>query len=160
MSFSSMLSMVDIKHAVQLKLGISPEQADSFLETVRGKVFPSLNDRDGVRRAYLLRSLENEIVLLTFWNDKSAGDNYWASNLGRNAIESMKEYLQSEPSLTEYAVEIHEVNARDLPLPETAREKIRKASASSRLRGKRGAKARLTIHRGSKKKKLTKGRNQ
>jgi quinol monooxygenase YgiN len=145
--------MANIKHAVQLKLGVSTEHLDSFLQRIRGEVFSELNDREGLRRAYLLRSPEGDFTLMTFWNDKSAGDAYWASDHGHKSVESLRELLQSEP-LTEYAVELHEVNARELPLPETARESIRKASRGASDNS--GRKGRANIKRATRGKKREK----
>jgi quinol monooxygenase YgiN len=151
--------MANIKHAVQLKLGVSTEHLDSFLQRIRGEIFSELNDKEGLRRAYLLRSPEGDFNLLTFWNDKSAGDSYWASDHGRKSVESLRELLQSEPSLTEYAVELHEVNARELPLPETARESIRKASRAASSNSKKKGRSNLNRAARGKKKEKTKVRN-
>lgn len=48
--FLSQTPMAEIKHAVQLKLGVSPERMEGFLERVRGELFTSLSDHDGMRR--------------------------------------------------------------------------------------------------------------
>jgi heme-degrading monooxygenase HmoA len=132
--------MADIKHAVQLKLEVNPERMDGFLERIRNGVFPGLNNRNGMRRAYLLRSPEDDIVLLTFWDSKAAGDAFWASDTGKKAVEAVSEFLNSDPSLTEYAVELHEVNARELPVPRKARESIGKRSSKKSVQRKSGRK--------------------
>jgi len=64
---------------------------------------------------------------MTLWNSKTAGDAFWMSGRGQMVVESVREFLSSDPSLTEYVVELHGVNAKDLPLPRTATESMRRA---------------------------------
>jgi quinol monooxygenase YgiN len=123
--------MAEIKHAVQLKLRVKPELIDDFLGKVRRELFPTLNDQLGIRRTYLLRNPEGELSLLTFWNNKPEGDAYWASDSGRQAVDSITEMLEAEPFLTEYAVELHEVNAKDLPPPKSVARRINKSKGAA-----------------------------
>ena len=127
--------MAEIKHAVQLKLRVNPNQIDNFLRRVHEDFFRGLSEQRGIRRMYLLRGAEdqnNELLLWTLWDSKPAGDAYWASDSGRLAVEGIREILESEPSLTEFAVELHEVNSKDLSLPKRATENICKKSSSGK----------------------------
>ncbi len=86
---------------------------------------------------YLLRGQADagEILSLTFWNSKIEADSYGGSVFPEN-IDAMRNYLESEPVVTEFEVDYHDVNAEDLPPPETAKEIVKRDLASSKRKTK------------------------
>lgn len=127
----------EIRYARQVTLRIKPDQRSSFLAKMRGDIFPELKKQPGIRRMYLLRAWftsknQDEFVSLTLWNTKADADAYGASEVFRNNIEAIKESLESDISLTEFEVDLHDVNAGDLPVPKTA---ARKVSARRKRKG-------------------------
>jgi heme-degrading monooxygenase HmoA len=127
----------DIRYARRVAVRVKPENIENFLGKMRNDIFPSLRRETGIRRMYLLRTPgENEFVSLTLWDNKSYADAYGGSAFTRNT-ESIRDFLESEPSLTEFDVELHDVNAEDLPPPKTA---TRKATVSAKRSKSKSAK--------------------
>jgi heme-degrading monooxygenase HmoA len=124
----------DQRYARRLSLKVKPDQVENYLKTVRESVHPNQKNQPGIRRMYLLRSRGEgrEFVSLSFWNSKAEADNYGETLFTHN-VELLKPYLESEPILTEFDVEYHDVNAESLPPPETAKEVVeRNLTRSSR----------------------------
>jgi heme-degrading monooxygenase HmoA len=116
-----------IRYARRVAVRVKRDQVENFLSKMR-EIFPSLKREAGIRRMYLLRNPgenNNEFVSLTLWNNKSYADAYGNDSFTRNT-ESIRDFLEGEPSLTEFDVELHDVNAEDLPPPKTA---VRKSIA-------------------------------
>lgn len=142
--------MAEIKHAVQLKLRVNPNQMDNFLKSVREEFFRGLREQRGIRRMYLLRGSEdqnNELLLWTLWDSKPAGDAYWASDSGRLAVEAVREILDSEPTLTEFAVELHDINAKGLAVSRSARQRMSGKNSPSSRKNKRVVRKKHATHK-------------
>jgi heme-degrading monooxygenase HmoA len=107
----------DLRYARRAALRVKRDQVENFLAKMHERVLPSLKEREGIRRIYLLRGPEggNEFISLTFWNDKSHADSYGSSETSAKNTESTRDFLESDPLLTEFDVEYHYVNAEDLP---------------------------------------------
>jgi heme-degrading monooxygenase HmoA len=116
---------------------VKPDLVEDFVQDMREKIYPDLRKKTGIRRMYLLRSRGDgrELVSLTFWNSKAEADRYGESAF-RNNIEALRDYLESDPIVTEYDVDYHDVNAEDLPPPETAKEIVERNLASSMRKAK------------------------
>ena len=125
--------MSDIqRYARRLSLKVKPDQVDEYLQTVRENVHPNLKNQPGIRRMYLLRGGGSEFVSLSFWNSKGEADKYGRSQLFSRNLELLRPYLESEPVLTEFDVEFHDVNAESLPPPEMAVEKVERRVTRSK----------------------------
>ena len=122
----------DKKYARHLALKVKPEQIDNFLAKMRNDIYPSLKKQTGIRRVYLLRSYGggNEFVSETLWDNKYFADTYGASNSFKENIESVRNFIESDPSVTEFDIILHDLNTMDLPLSEKARQTIKKSRAS------------------------------
>jgi heme-degrading monooxygenase HmoA len=119
----------NIRYARRVALKVNPDKVDNFLSKMRSEIFPNLRNQEGIRRMYLLRTPgTNDFVSLTFWNNKSYADSYGASDYMKNT-ESLRDLLESDPTLTEFDVDLHDVNAEDLPAPKSAVSKITSARA-------------------------------
>jgi heme-degrading monooxygenase HmoA len=114
------------RFARRTALTVKPGQVEDFLQKMRSEIIPTMKSQDGIRRMYLLRSTQgarNEFVSLTLWNNKEAADSYGRSAFIRNT-ESIRELLDTGPNVTEFDIELHDVNAQDLPPPETAKKVV------------------------------------
>src|SRR5579862_9869236 len=143
--------MSDIqRYARRLSLKVKPHQVDEYLQTVRENVHTDLRNQPGIRRMYLLRGGGSEFVSLSFWNSKGEADEYGRSRLFSRNLELLRPYLESEPVLTEFEVEFHDVNAESWAPPETAVEKVerrvtrskRKSSNSKKKKTRRKSRGR------------------
>ncbi len=146
------------RFARRVSARVKPDRVDDFISKVESDVYPKLKQLRGIRRLYLLRptdSTNNEFVSLTLWDNKEASDEYAQSDVGREIWEAMREFTESEPTVTTYNVEVHDVNAEDLPPPETAREEVEKEISSSSSSQRRSS-SRKTA--GKRKKSPRKGR--
>ncbi len=122
---------VKIRYARRVALKIRPDQVENFLAKMRSVVFPNLKNQKGIRRMYLLRTPgEYDFVSLTFWDDKSYADAYGASEEYAKNTESVREFLESDPSLTQFDVDLHDVS-EELPPPKVA---VRRAPVIRRER--------------------------
>jgi heme-degrading monooxygenase HmoA len=141
----------NIRYARRVALTVKPEEVQNFLARMRSIVFPNLKKQAGIRRMYLLHTPgESEFVSLTFWNNKSYADSYGTSSQYANNTESIRNMLESEPTLTQFDVDLHGINAEDLPAPKTALSKVRATTNRSKATAKSKAK-RSTPKRNSRK---------
>jgi heme-degrading monooxygenase HmoA len=137
----------NVRYARRVALMVKPEEVQNFLARMRREVFPNLKKQAGIRRMYLMHTPgESEFVSLTFWNDKSYADSYGTSSQYANNTESIRNMLESEPTLTQFDVDLHGINAEDLPAPKTALSKIRattnrRAAAKSKVKKRRSRKS-------------------
>lgn len=132
-----------IRYARRVAIRVKGDQIENFLSKMRNEIFPSLRSQNGIRRIYLLRTPgENEFVSLTLWDNKSYADSYGASGSFSGNTESLRDFLQSEPSLTEFDVELHDVNAEDLPPPKTAVRRAKNVTKRSKSKTKKKNKKR------------------
>jgi heme-degrading monooxygenase HmoA len=141
----------DQRFARRLSLKVKSDQVEDYLRTVRESVHPDLRKQPGIRRMYLLRSRQGgtEFISLTFWNSKAEADDYGESSLFTHNLVLLGPYLESEPVLTEFDVEYHDVNAESLPPPETAMEKVERSLSRSSKRKATPKKAKKTRKRKS-----------
>ncbi len=124
----------EIRYARRAAVRVKPDQIDNFLAKMRNDIFPNLKSQKGIRRMYLLRTPgENEFASLTLWNNKSFADAYGSSDAFTNNTESIREFLESDISVTQFDVDLHDVNAEALPPPRTA---LRRATAAKRQKPK------------------------
>jgi heme-degrading monooxygenase HmoA len=131
-----------IRYARRVALMVKPDQIDNFLAKMRSDIIPNLKSQAGIRRMYLLRTPgANDFVSLTFWDNRSYADTYGASDSFRNNTESIRDMLESEPSVTQFDVDLHDVNAEDLPAPKTA---VKKVSSTTTRRTSRKPKKKTT----------------
>jgi heme-degrading monooxygenase HmoA len=131
----------EIRYARRVALTVKSDQIDNFLAKMRNDIFPNLKNQSGIRRMYLLRTPgTNDFVSLTFWNNKSYADAYGASNYMGNTS-SIRDMLESDPALTEFDVDLHDVNAEDLPAPRAATRKARPSKVRARKKSRRKSKA-------------------
>ncbi|MHB8568539.1 MAG: antibiotic biosynthesis monooxygenase family protein [Nitrososphaerales archaeon] len=126
--------MSEPRFARRLATRVKPDRVDDFISEVRDKISPKLKQQNGIRRIYLLRSTDssNEFISLTLWDSKEAAEEYEKSGPYKEIVESIKDLVESEPSITNFDVEFHDVNAEDLPPPETAIEEVKKDITKSR----------------------------
>ena len=145
---------------------------------MRNAVIPEVKKQEGLRRIYLLgqggSNGAREYVSLSLWDSKENADRYGGSGGPYSGIiDSMRDYFEGEASLREYEVTMHEVNAEDLPPPQSAKDEARreierestsrsrstsrrpsrrsnKGKGSTKSRGSRRAGARRTSRRGRK----------
>jgi len=110
----------------RVALKVKPDQIQELISTVRSDVIPRTLKSQGVRRIYLLRSVKspNEFVVLSFWDSKEVADAYQNSPTYSQNLGTFEKYLQAEADLTEYDIAAHEVNAENLPPPESAKKKL------------------------------------
>ena len=142
----------DKKYARHLAIKVKPEQIDNFLAKMRDDIYPSLKKQTGIRRVYLLRSYGggNEFVSETLWDNKYFADTYGASNSFKENIESVRNFIESDPSVTEFDIILHDLNTTDLPLPEKAKQTIRKSPASRNSKRAKQSKKRAKKSKGKK----------
>jgi heme-degrading monooxygenase HmoA len=127
----------NIRFARRVALKVKPEQIDNFLAKMRNEVFPNLRSQAGIRRMYLLRSPgENDFLSLTLWDNKSYADSYEGSDFRKNT-EALRDMLELDPSVTLFDVDLHDVNAEDLPAPSTAVKQARAGRSSVRKKPKK-----------------------
>lgn len=123
----------EVRYVRREEVKVKPDQIEHFRSKMHNDVFPSLREQEGIRRLYLLRSAgdSNEFASVTFWNTDWDVGRYTASVAFERNIESVKDLLESEPRITEFAVESHDVNSNDLPAPKSA-----KVAASNEIRNR------------------------
>ena len=99
-----------------------PGKAKKFVSVMKDSVFPRTRKCQGARRLYLLRSTQsaNDYVVLTLWDSKKDADGYGSSKAYTTNSDELLPLVTSEPSLTEYDVVVHDINAEDLPPPKSA----------------------------------------
>lgn len=134
--------MLEPGFAERTSLTVKPDKVEDFLSSVRNSLNPQMKEQSGIRRLYLLRSpeRENEFVSLSLWDNKDAAEQYERSEAYKETMSSLSEFLESEPSLTHYNVELREVNAEELPPPETAVEKVEKENSKEPTRTRKSTK--------------------
>jgi quinol monooxygenase YgiN len=90
---------------------VKHEKMHEFLSIARRDVGPSLANEKGLRRFYLIRSLENmnEFVALTLWNSQREAASYEKSGRYARNVSKIRDMLEAEPVLTQYHVELHSV---------------------------------------------------
>ena len=110
------------RYARRVSMSTKPDKAGKFVSVMKDSVFPRTKRCAGARRLYLLRSTQssNDFVVLTLWDSKKDADGYGSSEAYAKNSEELLPLVTSEPSLTEYDVVVHDVNAEDLPPPKTA----------------------------------------
>lgn len=126
--------MLEPGFAERTSLTVKQDKVEDFLSEVRNSLNPKMKEQSGIRRLYLLRSpeRENEFVSLSLWDNKDAAEQYEHSEAYKETMSSLSEFLESEPSLTHYNVELRDVNAEELPPPESAVEKAEKESTTTK----------------------------
>lgn len=135
----------NIRYARRVALRVKPEEIDNFLTKMRNEIFPSLRNQAGIRRMYLLRTPgESDFVSLTLWDNKSYADAYGSSDSFTKNTESVRNMLETDPAVTQFDVDLHDVNAEDLPAPRTA---VRKASAATRRSSRKSKTKKKTTKR-------------
>ncbi|MGI0090108.1 MAG: antibiotic biosynthesis monooxygenase family protein [Nitrososphaerales archaeon] len=122
-----------VRYARSITLAVKGENIEDFLSAVRRTIAPSVKKQKGARRHYLMRSPTNEreFVSITLWNTKEDADEYQKSGSYSTNVEAVRNFLDTEPVLSEYEVVFHDINAEDLPPPESAKEKIEEEKGSS-----------------------------
>ena len=120
------MSSIDVlnetRYAGCFSVKVKPELIEPFLEKMRSVVLPSIKEQEGVRRCYLLRTArnQNEFVSMTLWNTNSDADRYVTSGAFDRNTASVRDFFETTPTVTEFDVELHDVNADELPLPKSA----------------------------------------
>ncbi len=138
----------NIRYARRVALSVKPEEIDNFLTKMRNEIFPSLRNQAGIRRMYLLRTPgESDFVSLTLWDNKSYADAYGTSNSFTKNTESVRNMLESDPAVTQFDVDLHDVNAEDLPAPRTALKKAATATRKSVRKSRTKTKKKSTKRR-------------
>lgn len=134
----SIVSENDLRYARHVALKVKPDQIGNFLTRMREGVFPRLREQAGIRRMYLLSSTGgNEFLSVTFWNNKANADAYGDSIVFARVNELVRDLLESDPVMIEYDIEFHDVNAKDLPPPQSAVVPQKKAPRSERKSAKK-----------------------
>jgi heme-degrading monooxygenase HmoA len=136
----------------RVALKVKQDSVQDFISAFADTVIPRTKKSKGIRRLYLLRPVAetNEFVSLTFWDSQEAADAYSKSGTFDANSDQLKQFLEADPALTEYHIEVHEVNAEDLPPPEAAKEIVRRTlrrpistrgrpSSTTKRKGKRVA---------------------
>ncbi len=99
------------RFARRVALKVKQEKLHEFLSVTRRDVGPGLAREKGLRRFYLIRSVENmnEFVALTLWNSKRDADNYEKSGTYAKNLRKIRDMLEGDPVLSEFHVELHKV---------------------------------------------------
>ena len=115
------MSTNDLRYARRVTLRVKRGQIGEFLRTMRDGIFPRLKEQAGIRRMYLLSSTGgNEFLSVTLWNNKSSADAYGESVAFQRNTKLVRDLLETDPVVSEFDVEFHDVNAKDLPPPKSA----------------------------------------
>ncbi|MDG6908583.1 MAG: antibiotic biosynthesis monooxygenase [Nitrososphaerota archaeon] len=119
----------DLRYARRVATKVKPDEVENFLSKMRKDVLPILKKQPGIRRIYLLRRSggENEFESTTFWNKRSDADSYGKSDIFSKNVTSVRDFLESDPTVTEFDVESHDVNAEDLPIPKSAKQVVKRS---------------------------------
>ena len=90
---------------------VKPGRAKDFVKIFQEKVVPTAMKEPGLRRLYLLRSIdqENEFVGFSLWNSEKDAENYVKSGHYQNNLEKLDLLLDSEPIVEKFMVEKHAV---------------------------------------------------
>lgn len=122
-----------IRFARRVSLRVKPDKVNEFLSTMREKVYPGLSKEKGVRRVYLLRDTgkQNEFASLTLWNSRSDADAYESTGHYSANRDMVREYLEEDPSVTQFDVEYHTVSPALRP-PVASRKKRTRARRTKR----------------------------
>ncbi len=101
------------RFARRVAMKVMHEKLHEFLSLTRRDISPSLIKEKGLRRFYLIRSVENmnEFVALTLWNSKREADNYEKSGRYAKNLRKIRALLESEPNLSQFHVELHGVGS-------------------------------------------------
>ena len=99
------------RFARRVALKVKQEKLHEFLSVTRRDLGPGLAREKGLRRFFLIRSVENmnEFVALTLWNSKRDADNYEKSGRYAKNLEKVRDMLEGVPVLSEFHVELHKV---------------------------------------------------
>ncbi len=99
------------RFARRIALKVKEEKLHEFLSLTRRDISPILVKEKGLRRLYLIRSVENmnEFFALTLWNSKRDADNYEKSGRYAKNLRKIRALLEGEPNLSQYHVELHRV---------------------------------------------------
>jgi heme-degrading monooxygenase HmoA len=132
------VSTNDLRYARRVAFRVKPDQTSNFLEKIRVSVFPGLKEQAGIRRMYLLSTAGgNEFLSVTLWDNKSNADAYGNSEAFAKNTELVRDFLESDPVVSEFDIEFHDVNAEDLPPPKSVRGAKRKSPRLKRKSKKR-----------------------
>lgn len=132
------MSTNDLRYARRVTLKVRPDQIGTFLARMRDGVFPRLKEQAGIRRMYLLSSTGgNEFLSVTLWNSKSNADAYGDSIAFQRNNDLVRDLLQSAPVVSEFDVEFHDVNAKDLPPPKSVSEEKKSNPARKSTKDKK-----------------------
>ena len=109
-------SVENPRYARRVAMTAKTGKASKFVSVMRDSVFPRTKKCKGARRLYLLRSpkSKSDFVVLTLWDTKKDADGYGDSDAYTRNSEELLPLVTSDPVLTEYDVEIHDVNSEDL----------------------------------------------
>ncbi len=90
---------------------VKQEKLHEFLSVTRRDLGPGLVREKGLRRFFLIRSVENmnEFVALTLWNSKRDADNYGKSGRYDENVRKIRDMLEGAPVLSEFHVELHKI---------------------------------------------------
>ncbi len=118
----------------RLALKVKEGQAQDFLSAVRNELLPRTKNFHGLRRLYVLKSdvSPSEYVMLSFWNDKEDADTYRSSDTFIANSNTIREFLESDPMLSQFHIEAHHVNSDELAPPKAALKRIRVKKSSPR----------------------------
>lgn len=99
------------RFARRVALKVKQEKLHEFLSVTRKDLGPGLAREKGLRRFFLIRSVENmnEFVALTLWNSKRDADNYEKSGRYAKNLEKIRDMLEGVPVRSEFHVELHKV---------------------------------------------------
>ncbi len=101
------------RFARRVALKVRQEKLHEFLSVIRRDLGPGLAREKGLRRFFLIRSIENmnEFVALTLWNSKREADNYGKSGRYVKNLGKIREMLEDVPVLSEFHIELHRVGS-------------------------------------------------
>ena len=99
------------RFARRVALKVKQEKLHEFLSVTRRDVGPGLAREKGLRRFFLIRSVDNmnEFVALTLWNSKRDADNYEKSGRYAKNLRKIRDMLEGDPVLSQFHVELHKV---------------------------------------------------
>ena len=127
--FMEMTDDQEARFVRRLALRVSEGKSEDFASAVRNEVLPRTKSFHGLRRMYLLRSDSSpaEYIILSFWNNKADADSYQSSDTFVANSDTLRAFLESDPVLSQYHIEVHYVNSDELPPPKVSLEQIKES---------------------------------
>jgi heme-degrading monooxygenase HmoA len=124
----------NFRYVRRVALKVKQDSVGSFVSAFKNEVFPRTKKLKGVRRLYLLRSADspNDYVSITFWNSEDDAKSYASSPAYSENSNQLRPLLESDPLLTEYHIEAHDINAEELPPPDASNVLANKSTGGKR----------------------------